>query len=467
MALFNCKDTPKKPEAPNILFISIDDLRPELKAFGKSHIISPNIDKLAAEGTAFKNAYCNVPVCGASRASLLTGIYPTPTRYIDYKTRVDEEAPGVVTLPKYFKNNGYYTTAIGKIFHHPDDGTKGWTKETYRPDYPNTNAQQELWRDYQSPENSWTKELELPLGGAGPAWEAGQVHDTIYYDGKTTKLALKELEELAELKQPFFFGVGYIRPHLPFNAPKKYWDLYNPEDIELADNHYIPKDAPRDAWFNFPELRSYNNIANDSIPIPLDQARKLRHGYYACVSFIDAQVGMVIDKLKELNLYDNTIIVLWGDHGWNLGEHSLWTKMSCFKNALQSALIIKSPKIKGGMVTKALASYVDIYPTVTEMAGLDRPQHLVGKSLVPVLKNPESEVNSYVFARWQNAETIKNNRYAYTQYYNKSGIVKDSMLYDHQKDPDENINRAYDPKHNGMIKELKKELEIHLYDRKQ
>ena len=456
----------KKPIKPNVLFISIDDLRPELNAYGRSQIISPSIDKIAEEGTVFYRAYCNVPVCGASRASLLTGIYPTSKRFTDYKSRVDEEAPGIVTIPEHFKNNGYYTSTVGKIFHHPDDGLKGWSKEPYRPDYPNTNKQQELWRDYQSPENSWTKELKLPLGGAGPAWEAGEVDDTVYYDGKTTQLALLELERLAKQEQPFFFGLGYIRPHLPFNAPKKYWDMYDSIDIELPDNYFMPENAPQDSWFNFSELRSYTNIANDTLPLSEEQVLSLRHGYYACVSFIDAQIGQVINKLKELGIYENTIIVLWGDHGWSLGEHTLWCKHSCFHNAIQTTLIIKSPETKGGGKSSSLVSFVDIYPTICELAVLEKPNHLVGKSLFPLLTNPTSEVNPYIFARWRNGETIKNDRFAYTQYYNNEGSVKSSMLYDHKNDPEENINVVTLPEYQDEIAVLKAELEKHIKNRK-
>jgi len=274
------------------------------------------------------------------------------------------------------------------------------------------------------------------------------------------------LERLAKLEQPFFFGLGYIRPHLPFNAPKKYWDLYKPEEIELPENYFMPKNAPKDAWFNFPELRSYANIANDTLLISEEQVRTLRHGYYACVSFIDAQIGQVIQKLKDLGIYENTIIVLWGDHGWNLGEHTLWTKMSCFNNAIQSALIIKSPDLKGGNQTKSLASFVDIYPTLSELAGLEKPNHLVGNSLGPILKDPSSEVNSQVFARWKNGEAIKNDRFAYTQYYDKAGNVKSYMLYDHEKDPDENVNVADMPEYQDEMASLKSKLEEHIKNRK-
>lgn len=449
----------------NILFISVDDLRPELNCYGKSQIISPNIDQLAEEGMLFKRAYCNIPVCGASRASLLSGLYPTPTRFTNYGSRVEKDAPGVLSIPAHFKQNGYYTTAVGKIFHHPDDDLTSWTKEPYRPDYPNSIHQQELWRDYQSPENSWTKEKDLPLGAAGPAWEPGAVDDTVYYDGKTTQRALIELEKLAAQEKPFFFGLGYIRPHLPFNAPKKYWDLYDSAKIDLPANYHMPTNAPAAAWHNYSELRSYTNIADDTLPLPEEQVRTLRHGYYACVSFIDGQIGQITDKLKELGVYDQTIIVLWGDHGWSLGEHSLWCKHSCFNNALQTPLIVKSPKVGKGGETESLVSFIDLYPTLCDLAGLERPTHLAGKSMLPILQNPTHKVNDYLYARWQNGESIKSDRYAYTQYYDKNGQVTSSMLYDHQSDPEENVNIAGNAGYREVEKAMKRELEKHLAER--
>jgi iduronate 2-sulfatase len=202
-----CADKPTN-EKPNIVFIAVDDLRPEINMYGKSLIISPKLDKLAEDGLVFKRAYCNVPVCGASRASLMTGIFPTPQRFTTYGSRVDEEANEYPTLTETLKNNGYLTTSVGKIFHHPDDGLDGWSQQPYRPDYPNSIHQQELWRDYQSEELNWTNESDLPLGAAGPAWEVANVADTVYYDGKTTQLALNKLEELKGSDKPFFFGLG-------------------------------------------------------------------------------------------------------------------------------------------------------------------------------------------------------------------------------------------------------------------
>ncbi len=462
---FGCSSNKSKP---NILFISIDDLKPELGIFGEDHISSPNIDQLAQDAVRFNRAYCNVPICGASRASIMTGVYPTPTRFVTYYARADEEADQYPTLPETLKDNGYFTTTLGKIFHFPDDSVEGWSELPYRPDFPNRIDQQELWRDYQSEELAWTKTQNLPQGVAGPAWEAADVADSIYYDGKTTQLALKKLEQLKNLDKPFFFGLGYIRPHLPFNAPKKYWDLYDEDEITLATNHYMPKNAPDGAKFNFSELRSYTNIANDNNLIDEAQARKLRHGYYACVSFIDAQIGKVIHKLKELDLYDNTIIVLWGDHGFSLGEHTHWGKHTCFDQSLRVPLMIKAPDHLAGVSTQALASLIDVYPTVCALAGIEQPNHLEGKSLVPALKDRQAVVNEQIFARYVKGETVKNDRFIYTQYYKngaKCETPTGAMLYDHANDPEENINLVDAPEHRETVNELKALLATHMQTR--
>ncbi len=465
LVLFACNKVEKNNAPNNVVFIMVDDLRPELNCFGKTQIVSPNIDALANNGVAFSNAYCNVPVCGASRASILTGLYPTKKRFTNYGSRVVKDAPNITTLPEHFKNNGYVTSAIGKIFHHPDDALQSWSKTPYRPDYPNSIKQQELWRDYQSSENSWTKEKDLPLGASGPAWEAANIPDSIYYDGKTTKLALEALDELSKSEQPFFFGVGFIRPHLPFNSPKKYWDLYKEEAIILAKNPHMPLNSPRSAWFNYRELRGYTNINKDTLPIKDEQARKLRHGYYASVSFIDAQIGKIIKRLKRLNLYENTTIVLLGDHGWSLGEHSLWCKHSCFNNALRTPLIVKTPNSQKGIKPKSLISFVDIYPTLCELNSIEKPSHLDGKSFVEILTDPNVEINDYIFSRWGSGETIKSHKFSYTQYLDRKGNMKSHMLYDHELDPEENINIVDRSEHKEELEKLDKALKKHLIDR--
>ncbi|MCF8714720.1 sulfatase [Joostella atrarenae] len=449
-------------EKPNVLIIFIDDLRPELNCFGKSHIKSPNIDALANNSMVFTNAYASVPVCGASRASILTGLHPTYTRFVDYGARVDEDAPNSVTMPEHFKNNGYYTCSIGKIFHHPDDALEGWSEMPCRPDYPNTLKQQELWRDYQSEENEYTKKTNLPLGAAGPAWESANVSDDAYYDGKTAAIAVEKINLLAKSNKPFLLGVGFIRPHLPFNAPKKYWDMYNEEEIDLAENDFFPLDAPVEAKHNYGELRSYTNISNDTIPIPASQAKKLRHGYYASVSYVDAQIGEIIRTLKENNLYDNTIVLLSGDHGWNLGEHALWCKQSCFTNALITPLIVKKVNETKGRRTTSLISMLDIYPTLCELTNVKEPEHLDGNSFAEILNSPNHIINKYVYARFHNAETIKSKQFSYTQYLDSEGRFISDMLYDNLSDPQENINLAHKKEFKTIVEDLKSTLNKHI-----
>jgi choline-sulfatase len=454
-------------DRPNVLFIAVDDLRPELNCYGATQIISPNIDRLANSGVVFNRAYCNVPVCGASRASLLSGIHPLPDRFTTYGSRVDEEAAGLTTLPGHFKNNGYYTAGVGKIFHHPNDGLESWSDVPVRPDYPNDLAVQEEWRDYRSAEYVGLHKLERPGGAVGPAWEAADVADDVYYDGKITTLALDKLDALAKQNQPFFLGVGFIRPHLPFNAPKKYWDLYDSESLALADNPYMPKDAPNDARFNFGELRSYANIPSGKEPLDDATVRTLRHGYYACVSYVDAQIGMVLRKLDELGLAENTIIVLWGDHGWSLGEHAQWGKHTCFNNALQAPLIIHTPGGLTGASTDALVQFVDLYPTLCDLAKLPKPKHVQGRSLKPVLNDPTAEVNEVLFARWNNGETIISKHFNYTQYYDrKTGVAKSSMLYDRRTDPAENVNVVNHPEFKPVVSMLSATIERHIKERR-
>ncbi len=234
----------------NVLFIIVDDLRPELNCYGGSYIHSPNIDKLAESGFMFTHSYCNIPVCGASRASLMTGLYPTRNRFKSYKTYADQDAPGKVTLPEHFKNNGFSTFSYGKVFHHLDDGLQSWTEIPWRLDYPNNVHIQKYWRDYRGKENLWTQDTLKPAGAAGPAWEKADVPDNAYYDGKVAEKAINQLEKLSGVNQPFFMAVGFVKPHLPFNAPSKYWDIYTREEIELAPNPFMPENAPKESNFN-------------------------------------------------------------------------------------------------------------------------------------------------------------------------------------------------------------------------
>ncbi|MCK4965914.1 sulfatase, partial [bacterium] len=337
---------------PNVLFIAVDDLRPQINCYGHSQMISPNIDALASSGTIFSRCYCQVPVCGASRASLLTGTRPTRSHFVTWLSRADKERPSATVLPSHFKNNGYYTISNGKVFHHKIDSMEAWSEKPWRSNilpYPD----KKVW-NYLKEENIAI--LDASKNNRGPSYESADVPDNAYFDGKTADKAISDLNRLNKMDKPFFLAVGFLKPHLPFNAPKKYWDLYKRESIDLADNPFRPKGAPDAALHNWGELRQYVGIPGKG-PLSDELARTLVHGYYACVSYTDAQIGRVVGELDRLGLRENTVIVLWGDHGWQLGEHGLWCKHCNFETSLHSPLIVSAPEFNGGQKTKALTEF--------------------------------------------------------------------------------------------------------------
>ncbi len=419
----------QEEEAPNVLFIAVDDLRPELGCYGADYIHSPYIDKLATESTLFVNSYCNIPVCGASRASLLTGLRPTLTRFKRYYTRADEDAPEVTTLPGLFKENGYTTISNGKILHVKDDSADDWD---------------EIWRvagntprDYLLAENIARDTLP---DSRGLPFEAVDVADSAYRDGQITLKSISDLRRLKEKDQPFFLVVGYHKPHLPFNAPQKYWDLYPEETINLPANRFTPKDVPPQALHNFGELRHYWGVPAQG-PVSDSLAKVLIRGYYACVSYTDALVGQLLQTLKELDLFDNTIIVLWGDHGWNLYEHGLWCKHSNYRTSLKAPLLIHHVGQRKAFKRQEMVEFVDIYPTLRDLCGLPDPGHLQGNSLVALLgDNPAVSWKKYVQSVWHHGFTYTSKKFAYTEWRTDSDSIEAVMLFDHQHDPEENLN---------------------------
>jgi arylsulfatase A-like enzyme len=451
---------------PNILFIAVDDLRPELNCYGQQHIHSPHIDRLASQGTIFKRNYCQVPVCGASRASLLCGVRPTSTRFVDYTTRMDEDFPGAVSLPEHFKQNGYTTVSLGKIFHNADDQLSAWSRAPWSP----TTANAEYgWFDY-ADSNSLSiirSHPEFKEGAdwskmRGPAFEYPDVTDTAYKDGKLAEKAIQELNAFAKEGKPFFLAVGFWKPHLPFNAPKKYWDLYDPGQIPMSPNAFVPQNAPDEAIHTSGELRNYALIPRKG-PVSRDTARLLTHGYYACISYTDAQIGKLLDVMTELNLLENTIIVLWGDHGWNLEDHTMWCKHANFESSMRAPLIISAPGYFRKQETRALTEFVDIYPTLCELADLPKPNHLDGQSLVPLLENPNQNFKEAIFSRFHKGESIKTDQFVYTEWIDpENGEVISKMLYDHAKDPLENINVVMD----SVYTEVQMSLSFQLSERR-
>ena len=466
------------PARPNVLFIAVDDLRPEFGAYGASYVKSPNLDRIAKAGITFYRAYCQQAVCSPTRSSLMTGTRPDTTKVWDLETHFRAALPNVVTLGQHFKNHGYFVQGMGKIYHGSLDDAPTWSVPW----------QSSRGQAYGLPENlalnnrqsaapavaggsgkkSGKKKQEpTPRNSRGPAFEGADVPDDTFTDGQNAKLAVATLGVMAKQQQPFFLALGFSKPHLPFVAPKKYWDLYDPAKIQLAPNKFRPKDAPDYAIQPGGELRNYHGIPEGSIPD--DLARQLKHGYYAAISYMDAQLGLVLDELDRLDLAKNTIVVLWGDHGWKLGEHDAWCKHSNAENDTNGALLLSVPGMKhAGAKATGLVEFVDIYPTLAELAGLPLPAHLEGLSFKPVLDHPTRPWKPAAFSQYPrpgNSATggiplmgysMRTERYRFTVWLHRDdpGKVADIELYDHQIDPQENLNVAKSPAHRELLEQL-------------
>jgi arylsulfatase A-like enzyme len=443
------RESEKLPERPNVLFIAVDDLRPQLACYGQTHMVSPNIDQLARQGTRFDRSYCNIPVCGASRASLMTGLRPARNRFLTYLSRADEEAPGIITLPGLFHKNGYHTISNGKIFHHENDDSLSWNEIWH----PVSNSPS--WRDYALVENI---QRDTSDKYRGPPFERAGVHDTIYKDGKIAQKTIRDLQKLKAGNKPFFLAAGFYKPHLPFNSPDKYWTLYDGK-VSLPDNNYPPENAPRESIHNFGELRAYAGVPPKG-PVTDDLAMKLIHGYYASVSYTDAQIGMVLDELVRLKLDRSTIVILWGDHGWNLREHGLWCKHCNYETSLHTPLIIRVPGQRQVEASSEIVEYVDIYPTLCELAGLDLPAHLQGNSFRDLLYDPEAKSDGIAVCQWYAGVTTIRENWFYTEWINDQDSSYARMLYDHNTDPEENFNISEDPLHVETIGDLSAEMRL-------
>lgn len=484
-----CSEKNEKPK-PNILFIAVDDLRPELGCYGVDHVISPNIDRLAQNGIMFTNAFCQSAVCNPSRASLMTGLRPNSNKVWDLWTDFRETVPEVVTLPQHFKNNGYHAAAIGKIYHNTKPDSLSWSEEKlhidgypFDPDatYVGEKALNNLEERKQEIIEEGRQERYIDRYGEwylkAYSTECEDVPDNAYYDGAQTDVAIEKLGELASMDKPFFFAVGYYRPHLPFNAPKRYWDMYDPDEIPMAENDFIPEGAPEMAINNLRELRGYVDFKDQPHPLfaklTEEKARHLKHGYMASVTYVDTQVGRLLDRLEELNLADNTIVILWGDHGWKLGEHGSWCKMTNYSVDTRVPMILSTPELRGSpLTTDRLVEFVDIYPTLCELAGLDIPEGLEGISTVPLINNPDLSWKKAVFSQYLRSRiwlapdgiayhgyAIRSNKYLYVEWkVEETGELAAVELYDLQKDPQENINVASDKAYVDILNKMAQRL---------
>ena len=442
---------------PNVLFIAVDDLRPEINASGSKLIKTPNLDRIAARGTTFDRAYCQQAVCSPSRSSLMTGRRPDATRVWDLETHFRKALPDAITVAQHFKNHGYYSQSMGKIFHGGFDDAPSWSEPSQ---YPKATpyASPEALKMIADPAN-----IDKKGRARGPAVESADVPDDTFIDGKVARLAVATLAKLKQKEQPFFLAVGMAKPHLPFVAPKKYWDLYNPNDIYVPAYQKLPAGAPEFVGHNNSELKSYADIPNEGA-IDDATARHLRHGYYAAISYMDAQVGLILDALEKEGLVEKTIIVLWGDHGWQLGEHGLWHKHTNFELAARAPLLISMPGQKAaGRKSASLAEFIDIYPTLADACGLPKPKDIDGVSLRPILDDADAKVRPVAISQYPRSDagkslmgySIRDDRWRLVLWRDrKDNSIHATELYDEANDPHETVNVATKVEHAEVIARL-------------
>ena len=447
----------------NVLVIFVDDLRPELNCYGENHILSPNIDALAAQGVLFDRAYCQQALCGPSRISMMSGMYPDNTGICDLWTPLTKKIPDAMSMPRYFKERGYKTLSFGKVYHHNRDDKKSWTylapKATVK--YANTQTLAGIKRRTEEGERKGVDIDELRKLAKGPATEVGDVGDDAYPDGQTANEVIESLRRNKD--NPFFMCVGFAKPHLPFAAPKRYWDLYRRDQFEVPERT-LPADAPSLAFTVWGELRSYLGMPKEG-PLSDAQTRELKHGYAASVSFADAQVGKVLGELDQLGLRKNTIVVLWGDHGYKLGEYGAWCKHTNLELDTRVPFIVSAPSFAGGERSDSLIEMVDVFPTLAKLTGGDIPDSCDGKSLEAILSKPTTSIRTFALSQYPRGTTmgysLRNERWRYTEWFNsKSKKVVARELYDHQMSSLANQNLASDPKHAELIGGLSKQLDV-------
>lgn len=437
---------------PNILFIIIDDMRPLLGCYG-TPAITPRMDRLASEGTLFRRAYCQESLCHPSRTSVLTGCRPPTTRVFNLKADFRDALPDLTTLPQAFKNAGYLTRAVGKVHHGPGrlDDAPSWSEPCWRPEKRFYHTKH--GRAIEDELDKEAKALGLFRFRPGPAFEAPEIPDGETMDGQIAAKAVEIMESAG--KKPFFLAVGFRKPHLPFVAPKRYWDLYDMEEVPPPGYPEAPEGAASWAITNWTELRAYMGIPDEG-PIDKETATMLRHGYLACISYMDALVGQLLDALDRLELRDDTIVCLWGDHGFHLGDLSMWCKLTNYEAAVRVPLILSAPgEYPRGARTSSLVELVDLYPTLCELAGLPIPEFCEGTSMVPLLEDPHRPWKPVAFSQIpvNDAErgrglgrTLCNDRFRLIEWRfdNRKGPVA-FELYDYHSDRLGSRNVAGDP----------------------
>lgn len=453
---------------PNVLFIAADDLRCDLGAYGNETVHSPHLDRLAAAGRVFLRAYAQQAVCNPSRASMFTGLRPDTLQVWDLQRHFRETRSDLITLPQHFKDHGYHTISLGKVFHNqsgrhhppmPFADPPSWSEPARWSDGPH-------WQDWVVADSS------AGTNRKQGAIQCLEVPDDAYWDGQIAQAAVEQLQKLHQQDQPFFLAVGFWKPHLPFNAPKRYWDLYDRSTLAGPVPEQPSLDAPALADNLGWELRTYKGIPKEG-DLPEAMVAELRHGYLAAISFLDAQVGKVLAELDRLGLADNTIVVFWSDHGLHVGERGMWGKATNYELDTRAPLIIDAPGYASGQ-TSGLVEFIDVYPTLLELCALPHPrQALEGTSLIPLLRDSEAPGKAYAISQhprpWPKAApspthmgyTLRSARHRYVEWREwPGGAIAATELYDHSVDPDESRNLAGDPGYAELLAKLQQELAL-------
>ena len=450
------KTTAADRRVRNLLFVSIDGLRPMLNCYGFDHMLTPNFDALAKRGISFTRSFCQVPVCGGSRASTLTGIRPTSNRFTDYDSRADQDAPGIPTLMHHLKDHGFSLHGGRMVFHGQDDYADVWDSFIRsRFGFPGPYYSHES-KHIIAENNEPRKPGEPTWVKAGPAYDCADIADDDQYDGFAASRAIEILQKRSGSGQPFMYCFGAIGAHLPFQAPKRYWDLYDRSAIRVDPHHrYLPDDVPLSTLHNWTELRNYLGII-ESGPLDDELARTLTHGYMAGISYIDAQLGKLIHAMDNIGLDRNTAVVLWSDHGFNLGDHGLWCKHCLYDSSLHVPLIMVMPDRPdtAGLVVHQVVENLDLYPTVCDMLKIARPEHLEGRSLMPLIDDPNQSRDGAAFSRFRNGRSIRTEEFRYTEWTRADGGVEARALFDHRSDNREDRNLAIQPGYEEMMREL-------------
>ena len=478
-------------QRPNVLFIAMDDMRPLLGCYGDDAIRTPHIDGLAARGATFTRAYCQAPQCSPSRVSIMTGLRPQTTKHYSNRHPFQrEEYRDIATVSQHFKNHGYHSQSYGKIYHDGADDPASWSV----PSSPGRDremwevADQEAIAKVPFSERASVPTIIRPRLDC-PAIQAPDVPDEALYAGRMTGQAIETIAQLRD--RPFFLAVGYRRPHLPLVAPKKYFDWYPTDQVTLPKQRQPPRDVPLWSIYNsvtywsaeriwgieFPkypssleealrfagfELRSYQGIPMDG-PLPDPLQKEVWQAYMASVSYVDAQIGRLLRALKENGLTERTIVVLWSDHGWHLGEHGTWAKMTLFEWATRVPLIVVQRDQSQPVRSAALVELVDVYPTLAELAGLPVPEHVEGTSLVPLFEDPDRSWKRAAFSQFpchdhSMGRSLRTDRYRYTEWEGLDGQILGRELYDHRMDPLELVNLADSPASAGTVSALSQQL---------